>query len=378
MTLRAHDAPDGLYLQVYPSSLVNASRMGKIGRSIQDTGLFDETHLVGVHADDQPSEEDLGGGLKIVRVRGSGRRGNIGRVLRVLLWQPRVFQRYRRKRVALVAAHNIWVLPMCWLLSRGTGARLVYNAHELETETAAITGVKQVVARQIEARFIRRCAFVSVVNEPIADWYESTYRIARPVVVGNVPTVRDEEVGFRERLGVGAEEMLYVHTGHLVSGRNIPLILEAFSTSPHHVVFLGDGPYRADVEAAGRAHPTIHWVPPVDPELIVAHVREADVGLCLIERQSSLSDRLSSPNKLMEALAAGIPALCTDLVEARRQLGQDADRWVLGDAETELAGALASITKDDCAAFRATWAGVKPWADEVAPLARAVERVVAG
>lgn len=371
MTTRADEAQDGLYLQVYPSTLVNASRMGKIGRSVQDTGIFRETHLVGVHAEDQPPVEDLGAGLSIHRIRGSGRRGNLGRVLRVLLWQPRVFQRYRRQPVALVAAHNIWVLPMCWLLSRRTGARLIYNAHELETETAAITGFKQVVAKQIESRFIRRCALVSVVNDPIADWYRSAYGIPRPVVVGNVPTVVDAEVGFRERLGVGADEMLYVHTGHLVSGRNIPLILEAFSGSPHHVVFLGDGPYRADIEAAARAHPNIHWVPPVEPELIVAHVREGDVGLCLIQRQVSLSDRLSSPNKLMEALAAGIPALCTDLVEARRALGADADRWILTD-ETALAAAIAEITQDDSARFRASWPGVRPWDQEVAGLTTAI------
>lgn len=373
-----HDrAPNGLYLQVYPSSLVNASRMGKIGRSIQDTGLFAATHLVGVHADGQPEVEDLGGGLSVMRVRGSGRRGNLGRVLRVLMWQPRVFRRYRDEKVALVAAHNVWVLPMCWLLSRRTGARLAYNAHELETEAAAMHGPKKVVAQQFESRLVRRCAVVSVVNEPIADWYASTYGMQRPVVVGNVPTVVEAGVRFRERLGISDDEMLYVHTGHLVDGRNIPLILRAFAGTTHHVAFLGDGPHRPDVEAAATAHPNIHWVPPVEPELIVAHVREADVGLCLIERQSSLSDRLSSPNKLMESLAAGIPALCTDLVEARRHLGAQADRWILVDPERELAGALASITKDDVATFRSTWPGVRPWAEEVAPLVQAVRGAVA-
>lgn len=377
MTLR-DDAPDGLYLQVYPSALVNASRMGKIGRSIQDTGLFRETHLVGVHADSQPAEEDLGAELKVVRVRGSGRRGNVGRVLRVLLWQPRVFMRYRTERVTLVAAHNVWVLPMCWLLSRRTGARLAYNAHELETEAAAMHGLKKRVAQVFESRTIRRCAFVSVVNEPIADWYEATYDIPRPIVVGNVPVVKDADVGLRRQLGVRPDEMLYVHTGHLVGGRNIPLILEAFSTSPHHVVFLGDGPYREAIEAAGRAHASIHWMAPVPPDLIVAHVREADVGLSLIERQSSLSDRLSSPNKLMEALAAGIPALSTDLVEARRQLGDQADRWILTDPWEQLSDALDSITQEDCRNFRESYDGVAPWEEEVVGLTTRVRRILRG
>ena len=38
----------GVYLQIYPSTLVNASRMLKIAKSIHESGYFDETHLVGI------------------------------------------------------------------------------------------------------------------------------------------------------------------------------------------------------------------------------------------------------------------------------------------------------------------------------------------
>lgn len=374
-----HDpAPKGLYLQVYPAILDIAPRMAKIAGSIHATGHFVETQLVSVAAPGLPSREEFSPGVWMIRIAGSGRRGNLGRALRAVMWQPRVYRHFRRADVAMVAAHNVWVLPLCWLLARRVGAHLIYNAHELETETAAITGFKQRVAKLIEARLIRRCALVSVVNEPIADWYEATYPdMPRPVAVGNMPTVVDAEVGFRERLGVDPDEMLYVHTGHLVAGRNVPLILDAFSQSPHHVAFLGDGPYRADVEAAGRAHPNIHWVPPVEPELLVAYVREADVGLCLIERQSSLSDRLSSPNKLMEALAAGIPPLCSDLVEARRLLEDAADEWVLTDPPTMLLPALGRITKTDCARFAAAWAGVPSWDQDVADVVARVDELMA-
>lgn len=359
---------DGLYLQVYPSTLVNASRMGKIGRSLQATGLFRETHLVGVQADGQESVEDLAAGLRIVRLPGSGSRSNLGRVLRGLLWQPRVLSHYRRQRVAIVAAHNVWVLPMCWVLSRRVGAKLIYNAHELETEAIAMTGVKQRVAKIFENALVRHCALVSVVNEPIADWYESTYHIPRPVVVGNVPVVVDADTRLRERLNIPIDEMMYIHTGHLVDGRNIPLILSVFSQSSNHVVFLGDGPHRESIVEAGQRHRSIHWLAPVPPDLIVAHVREADVGLCLIDEQQSLSDRLSSPNKLLEALAADIPALCSNLVEARRLLGDHADQWILMDPEKKLAAAVQEIGKADCKRFRSTWRGVRTWDQEVAPL----------
>ena len=372
------DEPRGLYLAVYPAVLSIAPRMAKIAASIQATGHFVETQLVSVAAPGLPAREEFSPGVQMTRVAGSGRRGNLGRALRAIMWQPRVYLHFRRARLAMVAAHNVWVLPLCWLLARRTGAHLVYNAHELETETIAMSGVKQRVAKLIERALIGRCGMVSVVNEPIADWYAAAYPdVARPAVIGNVPIAVDAQVGLRESLGVAEDELLFVHTGNLVAGRSIPLILDAFEGSPHHVVFLGEGPLHERVLAAGARSANIHWMAPVAPELLVAHVRECDVGLCLIEEQVSLSDRLSSPNKLMEALAAGIPPLCSDLVEARRLLGDAAGEWILTDPPSMLRPALERITKADCARFRASWTGVPSWDEDVADVVARVDELMA-
>lgn len=377
--LRAHagfqrnddQAVAGLYLQIYPSALVKASRMYKIAKSVHGVGYFDETHLVGVRTVELKAREQLAPGVFVIRIRGSGRRGNLGRALLAVLWQPRVYLHYHRRPVAVIAAHNVWLLPLCWLLSRTTGASLVYNAHELETETLTMQGLKQRAAKSIESRLITKCSLVSVVNNSIANWYEREYSIPGPVVVGNVPVVEDAEVGVREALAVAPYEMLYIHTGNLVDGRNIPLILSTFSSSPHHVVFLGDGYLRKAVLAASAMHTNIHWLPPVEPDLIVAHVREADVGLCLIENQLDLSDRFSSPNKLLESLAADVPPLCSELVEARILLGPLADRWILSDPTTQLVAALTRIGKADVEQFKSEWPGATTWQLEVEPLVAA-------
>ncbi len=365
-----------LYLQIYPSNLVNASRMEKIGISSQGTGLFSETHLVGIQSGDLPASQDVAEGVRIVRIRGGNRPGNLGRVWKVLTWQPRVFLRYRKQRVAMIAAHNVWVLPLCHLLSRRVGAMLIYNPHELESETLTMKGIKQRAAKFIERRFIPQCRLVTVVNEPIAEWYESTYAIERPIVVGNIPIVVEAETRLREELGVRMDEMLYIHTGFLSLGRNIPLILTAFAGSPHHVVFLGDGPYREEVLEAGRLNPNIHWAEPVQPDLLVAHVKEADAALCLIETDNSLSLQFSSPNKLSEALAAGVPALCSDLPHARSLLRERADRWVLRNPESELSAAIDAITKAECDAFRLSWPGLGSWDEEIVPLTTAMVRAL--
>jgi glycosyltransferase involved in cell wall biosynthesis len=258
---------------------------------------------------------------------------------------------------------SYWVLPMCWCLSLVTGAALVFNAHELETESIAMRGLKKRVAKVIEENLIVRCAVVSVVNGPIADWYENAYPIDRPIVVGNIPVVRNGPVNLRSQLNIEPCHLLYMHTGNLVAGRNIHLILDCFARSRHHVVFLGDGYLRKAVQSAALQHPNIHWLSPVDPDLIV--------GLCLIETHLDLSDRLSSPNKLMEALAAGVPPLCSELVMARQLLGKVADQWVLASPASELSAALERITKQDSERFRAAWPGLQSWDEEVQPLLQA-------
>lgn len=363
---------EAIYLQLYPSSLVGASRMIKLGRSVHRIGYFDQTHLVGMAADGLPDSEIVEPGVSIKRISATSKFGTLGRIAGVLSWQLRVFWRYRTEHVAMVAAHIVWVLPLCWLLARRTGATLIYNAHELETETVAMTGVKKRVAQLLEAFFIRKCTLVSVVNESIADWYEAAYRMDRPIVVRNVPVVTDAVVRLRDRLQIPSGEMLYIHTGYLTVARNIPLVLRAFQSSSRHVLFLGDGPLRGIVISAAETSPNIHWLPPVPPDLVVAYVREADIALCLIEEKLDLSDRLSSPNKLLEALAAGVPPLCSNLVEARRLLAEQADAWILTDPESQLAPVLENIGKPEVRKFKDSWSGLPTWEIEVESLLDAI------
>lgn len=366
----------GLNLVIYPSSLVNASRVMKLGQSLQEGIDFVETQLVGIQPGDLPDRESVAPQVDIVRVRGSARTGTLGRILKVALWQPRVYLRYRTARLSFVAAQNVWILPLCWQLCRKTGALLAYNPHELETETTSMRGLKRWAARRIESRYIPRAAVVSTVSASIADWYESRYGLGRPVVVGNVPISADGRSELRADLGLDDDAVLYVHTGHLVERRNIPTILRAFEAQPAcHVVFFGDGPLREDVERSASEFPNIHRLDPVAPNLVVANVRAADVALCLTE-PAGLSNQRACPNKLMEGLAANTPVLCSDLIEARRVLGDLASEWILADPEADLQDALLRIDRRAVQAFRAQWKGVPSWADQVGPLVEAYRAAI--
>ncbi len=354
-----------LNLIVYPSNLVGAGRVGKIAKSLQSSGEFDETHAIGmrINGDALLPDEELAPGVRNKRIATFDSPFSIGRALAQELWALRVVRRYAKQNVKAVSAQRAIVLPLVYRLARKTGAVFAYNPHELETEALGFTGLKQRVLRFIERRYIKHADVISVVNESIAEWYMETYpHISRPIVLTNTPMDDGNSFDLKRKLGIPNDELLYVHVGYISPGRNIPLILRAFAANPKvHVVFLGDGVMRNSVDAAAEQHPNIHWCPMVPPDSVVAYVRGADIGLCLIE-YTSLSYELSTPNKLMESWVAGIPPLCSDLREARSLLGVEASRtWVLESPVEQLSAALDRITVADVKKFKKSWKPVPSW-----------------
>ena len=362
-----------LNLLLYPSNLASPGRLVKIARSLSP--LFSDTAIVGIDQGDLPADEVVAPTVRLARIRGARLGAPLGGPRVVGAWGARVYRRFARESVAAVSAQNLFLLPLAHALARRTGAVFAYNAHELETETVGSSGMRQRLQRYIERRYIRRADVVSVVNESIAQWYRDAYPGVEPVVVTNAPTGADGVIDLRAQLGVPRGALLYLHSGYLAPGRNIALILSAFSRVPGaHVVFVGSGALLPDVERAAAAHPNIHRLPPVTPDQVLAITRGADVALCLIE-SGCLSHRMSTPNKMMEAFAAGVPALCSPLAEARRYLGDQAVRWVLEDPCRDLVDALDRITRSDVEAFTAP--EIPSWEEGAARLRKAYERALA-
>lgn len=362
-----------LNLLLYPSDLASPGRLVKIARSL--SSLFSSTQVVGIDQGALPTDEAVAPTVHLTRIRGASLGAPLGGLRVVCAWDARVYRRFACERVAAVSAQNLFLLPLAHALARRTGAVFAYNAHELETETVGSAGLRQRLQRVIERRYIRRADVVSVVNESIAQWYREAYPGVDPVVVTNAPTGAEGVIDLRARLGIPEGALLYLHSGYLAPGRNIPLILRAFEqVTGAHVVFVGSGALLPEVERAAASHPNIHHLPPVQPEQVLAMTRGADVALCLIE-SGCLSHRMSTPNKMMEAFAASVPALCSPLAEARRYLGDQAPAWVLEDPERDLASALRHITRDDIDAFEAP--RIPTWEEGAARLRKAYERALA-
>src|SRR5258707_8571264 len=117
----------------------------------------------------------------------------------------------------VIHAHDLVTLS-CGARAAGLlGARLVYDAHELETHTNYHSLSRQTtrwIARY-EAMLIRRCDEVLTVSVSIAEWLANEYDIARPTVVMNAPerVSTTPTRALREVIGVSRDTQLVVYVG---------------------------------------------------------------------------------------------------------------------------------------------------------------------
>jgi glycosyltransferase involved in cell wall biosynthesis len=341
-----------LNLHLYPSTLSHESRILRLTKSLADARLFSAIEVIGIAASGLPDNEKLDDVRSFVRVPanlyGNGR-NVFGRLLQLVSWSIAVLVRLRGRNVDCVNAHSLSVLPLCLVISGWKKARLIYDTHELETETAGSAGVRRQVTRVIEALCIRRCSLVFVVSDSIARWYETRYRIPRPTVIRNIPSnpraASRSTTELRQKVGIADERVLFLFLGGLTEGRSIETLLTAFERCPEHsIVFMGDGSLASRVDEYEARCMNIVRLPPVSPADVVDMARTADVGVCLTE-PLCLSHEYSLPNKFFEYLVAGLPVLCSPLVELRSIVDRFDCGWLVTPSVDELIQLLKSIDR---------------------------------
>lgn len=222
----------------------------------------------------------------------------------------------------VVVAHDVPMLPVgAWLADR-CGARLVFDSHELWTEKNFPRAWRDAWAR-VERRHVGRCDAVITVNASIAGELECRHGIARVHVITNAaPAPPAQARSLRERCGVPAGSRVLLYQGSFSAGRQLPQCVEAMhmvQTGDVHLVLLGDGVLRTTLRRAaarGAARGRIHVLPAVPQDELLAWTASADAGLVPYVADC-MNNRLCTPNKLYEFIAAGLPILASDLPELR-------------------------------------------------------------
>lgn len=372
-----------LNLHVYPSNFTHETRILKETKSLADHGVFDRIVICALWSEGLAEHEPLDGVREVWRVKAPASamlKGLPAKVARTLTWFILIFSRFRREPVACVNCHSWSILPLGLVFKAFTRSKIVYDTHELETETNT-SRTQRVIAKLIEATCIRYVDTIIVVSDSIAAWYRQRYRRKPIEVVRNIPHRRSHPVDrssiLKDKLAIRGDEILFIYQGTLGHGRNIPTLLRVFARAAQrkHIVFLGFGELASTVKEQARLYPNIHFHPSVPPAQVLSYTASADVGIHIIDN-TCLNHYYCLPNKIFEYLSAGLPQVVSDFPEMSKIISAHGCGWTTSVVESDVLALVNRITHADIALKRENAMQARHaygWENEEALLLRAYE-----
>jgi glycosyltransferase involved in cell wall biosynthesis len=221
--------------------------------------------------------------------------------------------------------HGMWAgsLPALDQLRRRHGGRTIYDSRDVYMESRNLATAPRplrAVMSRLERRWARRADRVITVNRPYADLLAARFGIAEPLIVMNCPPAwtppEPPPDHIRRALGLGPDTAIVLYQGQLISERGIEQAMEAIGDVPGAVlVLLGYGDWEARIRAWAAA-PTyagrVFVLPAVPPDELVSWTASADVMVMPIQ-PTTLNHRFTTPQKLFESIAAGVPVVASDL-----------------------------------------------------------------
>lgn len=343
-------------VHIYPSVFQYQSRILKETRSIIDASLAERIIILANLQDGFPREEQLDANRIVIRLPlffAKFRKNLLTEMFAYTEMLLRSIWALRRVHVTHVNAHSLSVLPIAVLLRIVKGAKVIYDAHELETERWGLAGVRKFTAKLMERILMPFVSKTVVVSPSIAEWYRQKYRRKQVYVVRNIPHVMAEEPRdrtlLRNHVGVSKDDVLLIYQGLFAEGRGIEMMLEALSLTSNslvHSVFMGDGPLKQMIHEAVEHTHNVHLMPAVKPEQVLMYSCGADVGLCMIE-DCCLSYHFSLPNKFFEYIVAGLPVVISPCPDQMQIVSKCMNGWVVEESAKALTSFLDQLTQEE-------------------------------
>lgn len=283
-----------------------------------------DVSVIALHRDELP-EREVVEGFKVHRIKLSSINLKRFKLIKHLEYVYRTYKQYGKSKPDVIHCHDLTALPVGFLFKVlvSRNIKVVYDAHEYETEVNGLGGIRKIFYRILERYLIPYSDLVITVSDMIGKEYQRLYSIPPPSIILNCPWKRDN-VGnfdlFREKFNIRKDQIIFLYQGIVGRGRGIEILLETFSQMNDDkavVVFMGFGPLEGDIIEHTKKHNNIFFHEAVRPPKFLDYTASADYGIAFIE-DISLSDRYCLPNKLFEYINSGIPVICSNLPEMKR------------------------------------------------------------
>jgi glycosyltransferase involved in cell wall biosynthesis len=230
-----------------------------------------------------------------------------------------------RHKPKIIHCHDTMVLAIGVIIKIISKSKLIYDAHELESNKNGQSKILAKATLYIEKACWSYVDHLISVSDSIIEWYNNNLGAKKSTLILNSPLIKSSEVKkgnyFHDLYDIEPSKSVFIYLGILGRGRGIDLILEAFCDEniESHIVFVGYGEFEKKIFDIAQIENNIHLHEAVPHEDVVSLVASADVGLCLIENVS-LSDYYCLPNKLFEYAFAGLPILTSDFPDITKMV----------------------------------------------------------
>ena len=225
------------------------------------------------------------------------------------------------RKANLLFSNDLDTLLPNYMVHKLKGANLVYDSHELFTETPEVIHRKfvQSVWLWIEKSIVPKLPSIITVSDSIAEIFSDKYGV-EAIVVRNIPPMRDiGPLKARAELGLPANKKIMILQGAGINiQRGAEEMVEAMQFLPEMLLLIvGGGDVIDDLKRrseSAKLEDRIQFIPRLPVEDLIQYTCNADLGLS-IDKDTNLNYRYSLPNKLFDYIHAGLPVLVSSLVE---------------------------------------------------------------
>jgi len=227
----------------------------------------------------------------------------------------------------VIHCHDTMVLPVGVFLKLLFKSKLIYDAHELESNKNGQNLFLSKFTYFLEKLFWNKIDILISVSDSILKWYNQKLGDKESYLILNSPVINSNSDDnflnvtsdyLRTKFNIPEDVKIFIYVGELRAGRSIEIILELFSRHEvtSHVIFLGFGELDKEIMLISATTSKVHLHEPVSHDLVVPIVKCADIGLCLIENVS-LSDYYCLPNKFFEYIFSSLYVVVPDFPELK-------------------------------------------------------------
>jgi glycosyltransferase involved in cell wall biosynthesis len=241
---------------------------------------------------------------------------------------------------AVFMACDLPMLPIANRLAKESGARLVYDSHELYSEQEFSKHEKKRWS-EVESKYISHCDSVITVNPSIAIELQSRYAIKNVNVIYNAEKIVSDIPKlkiFHEIFNLSCEKKILILQGGISSGRNLEILIQAMlliKNSSIVLVVLGDGLQTKNLKKLVKKYnleKRVFFHKAVPQKDLLRFTASADAGV-IPYQATCLNNFYCTPNKLFEFISVGLPIISTDLPELRKIIKEE-KIGLVGDTST--------------------------------------------